>query len=169
MRTKRQIKGTMTFGDFEGMQSATFAHRRIGQPVQLSAGEPGDGRSRDALPHRIRRARWTPVHLRGHEVHAEGWRRRSTRTSRSFCRTTPRCTATFTNRWRAERLRETGTAYLKFRTFEDLAAVGSLAAFLASFQVTGTNDPVIQLQARMRFIAFTAQFVEREYDPLAFA
>src|SRR5664280_317834 len=65
-------------------------------------------------------------------------------------------------------LRETGTAYLKFRTFEDLAAVGSLAGFLTSFQVTGTSDPVMQLQARMRFIAFTAQFVQREYDPLAF-
>jgi hypothetical protein len=65
-------------------------------------------------------------------------------------------------------LRELGTAYLKFRTFQDLAAVGSLAAFLTSFQITGTNDPVIQLQARMRFIAFTAQFVGREYDPLAF-
>jgi hypothetical protein len=65
-------------------------------------------------------------------------------------------------------LRELGTAYLKFLTFQDLAAVGSLAAFLTSFQITGTNDPVIQLQARMRFIAFTAQFVGREYDPLAF-
>ena len=63
--------------------------------------------------------------------------------------------------------RETGTAYLKFRTFEDLAAVGSLAAFLNSFTVTGTDDPVIQFQARMRFLAFTAQFVGREYDPLA--
>jgi hypothetical protein len=66
-------------------------------------------------------------------------------------------------------LRETGTAYLKFRTFEDLAAVSNLAGFLTSFQVTGTGDPVMQLQARMRFIAFTAQFVQREYDPLAFA
>jgi hypothetical protein len=65
-------------------------------------------------------------------------------------------------------LRETGTAYLKFRTFENLAAVGSLADFLTSFQVTGTQDAVMQLQARMRFIAFTAQFVQREYDPLAF-
>jgi hypothetical protein len=46
--------------------------------------------------------------------------------------------------------------------------VGSLADFLISFQVTGTSDPVIQLQARMRFIAFTAQFVQREYDPLTF-
>ena len=63
---------------------------------------------------------------------------------------------------------ETGTAYLKFRTFENLAAVGDLAAFLASFQVTGTGDAVTQLQARLRFIAFTAQFVTREYDPLAF-
>jgi len=60
---------------------------------------------------------------------------------------------------------EIGIGYLKFRTFEDLAAVSNLAGFLASFQVTGTGDPVLQLQARMRFIAFTAQFVERQYDP----
>jgi len=63
--------------------------------------------------------------------------------------------------------RETGTAYLKFRTFESLQATANLAAFLASFQVSGTSDAVVQFQARMRFIAFTAQFVEREYDPLA--
>lgn len=60
-----------------------------------------------------------------------------------------------------------GSALLKFRTFEDLAAAGSLAEFLRSFTVTGTSDPLLQLQARMRFIAFTAQFVQQEYDPLA--
>jgi hypothetical protein len=63
---------------------------------------------------------------------------------------------------------QTGTGYLKFQTFENLAAVSSLADFLASFQITGTSDPVTQLQARLRFLAFTAQFVEREYDPLGF-
>ena len=62
---------------------------------------------------------------------------------------------------------KTGHAYLKFRTFEDLAAIGNLTGFLASFQVTGTNDPVTQLQARMKFIAFTGQFVQYEYDPLS--
>jgi hypothetical protein len=61
---------------------------------------------------------------------------------------------------------EIGTGYMKFRTFEDLAAVSNLAGFLTSFQINGTSDPVMQLQARLRFIAFTAQFVEREYDPL---
>ena len=65
--------------------------------------------------------------------------------------------------------KETGTGLLKFRTFEDLAAVGNLTGFLASFQITGDSDPIIQLQARMRFLAFTAQFVQREYDPLAIA
>jgi hypothetical protein len=65
--------------------------------------------------------------------------------------------------------RETGTAYLKFRTFESLHATASLAAFLTSFQITGTGDAVIQFQARLRFLAFTGQFVEREYDPLALA
>jgi hypothetical protein len=60
-----------------------------------------------------------------------------------------------------------GVAYLKFHTFEDLAAVGNLVGFLGSFQVTGTDDPVIQMQARLRFLAFTAQFVQTTYDPLA--
>jgi hypothetical protein len=62
---------------------------------------------------------------------------------------------------------QVGLGYLKFRTFEDLAAVGNLVGFLSSFQVTGTNDPLLQVQARMRFLAFTAQFVQLEYDPLA--
>lgn len=62
---------------------------------------------------------------------------------------------------------QVGLGYLKFKTFEDLAAIGNLVGFLASFQVTGTNDPLLQLQARMRFLAFTAQFVQLEYDPLA--
>jgi len=62
---------------------------------------------------------------------------------------------------------QVGLGYLKFRTFEDLAATGNLVGFLASFQVTGTNDPLLQLQARTRFLAFTAQFVQLEYDPLA--
>ena len=59
-----------------------------------------------------------------------------------------------------------GFALLKFRTFEDLQAVGNLAAFLRSFRVTGTDDATLRLQAQMRFIAFTSQFVVREYDPL---
>ena len=62
--------------------------------------------------------------------------------------------------------KETGTALLRFQTFEDWAAVENLAGFLGSFQITGTSDPTIQFQARMRFIAFTAQFVQREFDPL---
>ncbi|MCC6861599.1 MAG: GMC family oxidoreductase [Bryobacterales bacterium] len=62
---------------------------------------------------------------------------------------------------------ESGLAYLKFRTFEDFAAAGNLAGFLSSFRVTGTAEPLLQLQARMRFLAFTAQFVQSEYDPLS--
>ena len=65
-------------------------------------------------------------------------------------------------------LTEIGIGRMKFRTLEDLAAVSNLASFLSSFQITGTSDPVMQLQARLRFIAFTAQFVQREYDPLGF-
>jgi hypothetical protein len=38
---------------------------------------------------------------------------------------------------------------------------------LLSFTITGTENPVLQLQARLRFLAFTGQFVQSEYDPLA--
>ena len=62
---------------------------------------------------------------------------------------------------------EVGVAYLKFRTFEDLAAVGNLAGFLSSFKVTGTGNPMLQLQGQMRFLAFTGQFVQLEYDVLS--
>ncbi|HEX8091801.1 MAG TPA: hypothetical protein VF762_23310, partial [Blastocatellia bacterium] len=64
-------------------------------------------------------------------------------------------------------VKEVGTALLKFRTFEDLAATGNLVEFLRSFKITGTGDPLLQAQAQMRFMAFTAQFVQQEYDPLA--
>ena len=61
--------------------------------------------------------------------------------------------------------RELGSGSMKFRTFEDLAATGSLLAFLRSFRITGTDDLLIQTQARLKFLAFTGQFITQEYDP----
>ncbi|HEV2417557.1 MAG TPA: GMC family oxidoreductase, partial [Terriglobia bacterium] len=58
-----------------------------------------------------------------------------------------------------------GSGLLKFRTFQDWAAVESFADFLKSFQVTGTDNLWIKAQARARFLAFTSQFVIREYEP----
>ena len=157
------IKGTMTFGGFEGMGQSSFAidesasrfnYLRVNQATgeaemryHIEFATP-DGRrftfdgtkymQKDSGPGIAELLQdYTTLYCRVHEQTAAG----------------PRAT---------------GMAYLKFRTFEDLAATGSLAAFLTSFQVTGTGDPVMQFQARMRFIAFTAQFVQREYDPLGF-
>lgn len=62
---------------------------------------------------------------------------------------------------------ESGAGVLRFRTFENLSAMESLTEFLRSFQVTGTDDPLIRVQAQVRFLAFTAHFVQREYDPVA--
>lgn len=62
--------------------------------------------------------------------------------------------------------KEIGTGYLKFRTFENIAAFRSLTQFLASFRVTGAgDDALLALRAQMKFAAFTSQFVQREYDP----
>ncbi|OFW10856.1 MAG: hypothetical protein A3H96_20725 [Acidobacteria bacterium RIFCSPLOWO2_02_FULL_67_36] len=63
--------------------------------------------------------------------------------------------------------RQVGAARLKFRTFENLVAARNLVAFLQSFQVTGTDDPLLRTHGLLRFMAFTAQFVQYEYDPLA--
>lgn len=62
--------------------------------------------------------------------------------------------------------RELGTALLKFRTFEDPEALGSFAAYLTSFEVTNTDNLFIKTQAQLRFLAFTNQFITREYDPV---
>jgi hypothetical protein len=62
--------------------------------------------------------------------------------------------------------KELGCGLLKFKTFEDPQAVGSMAKFFSSFQVTGTDSPVLKAEGRARFLAFTNQFILREYDPL---
>ncbi len=62
--------------------------------------------------------------------------------------------------------REVGSALLKFRTFEDPDAVRSLADYLKSFTVTNNDNPFVQAQGQLRFMALTNQFVVREYDPV---
>ncbi len=64
--------------------------------------------------------------------------------------------------------RELGTALLWFRMFQDLSAAESALKFLRSFQVTGTDDPWLKAQAQLRFMAFSSQFIVREYEPLSF-
>ena len=161
------IKGTMTFGAFEGMAAATFNIDESNSRFNYLRVNPATGEAE----------------MRYHIEFAAQDGRRFTFEGTKYMQkdggggvagiaeilqdyTTLYCHVY--QQMPGGILRETGTAYLKFRTFENLAAVGSLADFLASFQVTGTHDPAMQLQARMRFIAFTAQFVQREYDPLAF-
>ena len=68
---------------------------------------------------------------------------------------------------KGEELSVLGAGVVRFRTFEDLPAVGNLANFLASFVVTGTQDPLLRLQGQMRFLAFTGDFIAHEYEPLS--
>jgi len=161
------IKGTMTFGAFEGTPAATFAIDESSSRfnylrVNLATGE-AEMRYHIEFAAQSGR-RFTFEGTKYMQKDGGGGVAGITEILQDY--TTLYCHVF--EQIAGGGLRQTGTAYLKFRTFEDLAAVGSLAGFLTSFQVTGTSDPVIQLQARMRFIAFTAQFVQREYDPLAF-
>jgi hypothetical protein len=160
------IKGTMTFGGFEGMGQSTFAIDESASQFHYLRVNPATNEAE----------------MRYHIEFAVPDGRRFTFDGTKYMQkdsgvgfvgigellqdyTTLYCRV---HEQTAAGPRATGMAYLKFRTFEDLAATGSLAAFLTSFQVTGTGDPVMQFQARMRFLAFTAQFVQREYDPLGF-
>jgi hypothetical protein len=59
-----------------------------------------------------------------------------------------------------------GTALMKFRTFESLAAIGSMAQFGISFTVTGTDDPLVKAAALAKFSAMTTKLILEEYDPL---
>jgi len=62
--------------------------------------------------------------------------------------------------------KEFGCGLMKFKTFEDPQAMGSMAKFFSSFRVTGTDNPALQAEGIARFLAFTNQFILREYDPL---
>jgi hypothetical protein len=55
---------------------------------------------------------------------------------------------------------------LKFKTFEDARAVGSMAIFFGPFEVTGTDSPIQKAEGRARFPKFTEPFILREYEPL---
>jgi len=48
--------------------------------------------------------------------------------------------------------------------FENLEAVARLCEFPAVISVTGTRQSVLKAQAQLRFLAFTNQFVIREYS-----
>jgi hypothetical protein len=161
------IKGTMTFGELEGMKAATFAIDESNSRFNYLRVNPATGEAE--MRYHIEFAaqdgrRFTFQGTKYMQKDGGGGVQGIAEILQDY--TTLYCHVY--QQMLGGVLRETGTAYLKFRTFENLAAVGSLADFLTSFQVTGTHDAVMQLQARMRFIAFTGQFVQREYDPLAF-
>lgn len=65
--------------------------------------------------------------------------------------------------------KELGVGLVTFKTFQNLPAVESLLNFVKSFKVTGTDNPLIKAQAQLQFLAFTNQFVVREYEPLSLA
>ncbi|MGH9445479.1 MAG: GMC family oxidoreductase, partial [Terriglobia bacterium] len=60
-----------------------------------------------------------------------------------------------------------GTGLLKFKTFENLAAVENCINFIRSFRVTGTDNLMFKTQAQLKFLAFTNQFIIHEYEPFS--
>jgi hypothetical protein len=160
------MSGSITFGQFAGKGPATFSMNPSGSRFHYLRTNPATGEGE--MNYRIEFAT-----DEGRRFIFEGvkyMQKSSTGTQPIAdvlqCYTTLYC---HVNEQLADgSTQPTGIAYLRFRTFENLAAVSNLAGFLASFHVTGTSDPAIQFQARMRFLAFTGQFVEREYDPLGF-
>ncbi len=151
------IQGTISFGDFDHRGPAVFAIDESASRFHYLRMNRATAEARDELPHRVRGGGWPALLPRRHQVHAEGLEQIRGELLADY--TTLFCDVSGSGR-------DLGKGVLKFRTFEDLAAVGSLARFLTSFQITGTSDPLVQFQARMRFLAFTGQFVQREYDPL---
>jgi hypothetical protein len=155
-----QLKGTITFGEFEGQAPATYTVDESASRFHYLRINPATAEAEMRYHLEFAGAGGRRYALDGtkymqKEGAGGGPREVLSDYTTLFCRLSDGGGS------------ELGGGVLKFRTFEDLAAAGNLTAFLASFQITGTSDPAIQLQARMRFLAFTGQFVEREYDPLA--
>jgi cholesterol oxidase len=161
------IAGTMQFGDFEGLGALTVAIDESASLFNYLRVSPVTGEAE--MRYHIEFA--TPDSRRFIFEGVKYMQKDGPGGLRSIAEILADFTTLYchvTERLADGSTRETGTALLRFRTFEDLAATANLAGFLASFQVTGTADSAIQLQARLRFIAFTAQFVGRTFDPLGF-
>ena len=139
------MRAPITFGAVRRAGAGNLRHGRLEQPLQLSARESGRRAKREMrLSDRIR-----------------GRRRRSATRSKasSTCRKNAAHQAhrryagglhhavhvTSISRCADGTDKELGIGYLRFRTFENLAAVSNLAGFLASFRITGTSDPAIQV------------------------
>ncbi|MDE3168356.1 MAG: hypothetical protein KGN36_21320, partial [Acidobacteriota bacterium] len=150
------ILGTVSFGDFQGGGPAVFSIDAAASRFHYLRVNPATGEAE--MNYHIE---FLAADAKRYTLEGVKYMRKDSNDPGELLAdyTTLFCTLTQADR-------ELGKGVLKFRTFEDLAAIGSLAQFLTSFQITGTDDPVIQFQARMRFLAFTAQFVQREYDPL---
>ncbi len=58
-----------------------------------------------------------------------------------------------------------GSIFLQSKTAEETAGPGKLDEVLGSWRVTGTDDRLLELHARMRFLAFTGRFLRMECDP----
>jgi hypothetical protein len=162
------IKGTMTFGQFEGMNAATFAIDESASRFNYLRVNPATGEAE--MRYHIEFAaqdgrRFTFQGTKYMQKDGGGGPQGIAEILQDY--TTLYCHVY--QQMAGGALRETGTAYLKFRTFENLAAVGSLADFLTSFQVTGDQRPGdSDCKRACASSPFTAQFVQREYDPLAF-
>jgi len=152
------IKGTMFFGDFEGKGPATFTIDEGKSRFHYLRVNPATAEAE------------MNYHIEFVTTDARRFVFDGTKFMQKDSNAVTELLADYTTLFCEMKQGDTpaGKGVLHFRTFENLAAIGSLAQFLTGFQVTGTGDPLIQFQARMRFLAFTAQFVQREYDPLAF-
>ena len=97
------VKGTMTFGEFEGMQPATFAIDESTSRFNYLRVNPATGEAEMryhiefALPDGRR------FTFDGTKYMQKDGASGTAEHRGDLCRTTPRCTVTFTNRWRAAR------------------------------------------------------------------
>ena len=117
------------FGDRTGSSPST------NRPAASSTSrQPGHRRGRDALPPRLPRPTAAFTFEAASTCRRTG--RRAAAGIASFCRITPRSTATCTNRWRRTPARDR-PGVPEVPTFEDLAAVGNLAGFLSRSRSPG--------------------------------
>ena len=159
------VKGTISFGSMQGKNNATFSLDEQKSTFNYLIVNSSTGEAEMRYHLEFRSDSGTAYVFQG----VKYMERNGAGAAQAILELLGDYTTVYSHVFRrdGDQLTSIGLAYLRFRTFENLAALGSFAAFLGSFTVTGTDNPLFMLQARMRFLAFTAQFVAREYDPLS--
>jgi cholesterol oxidase len=158
------LKGTVSFADFPGIGKATFPieeGRSSSYYVRIDEAA-GEAEIEYRVEFRPQDARRFVLKARKYMCRDEAGSPRSIWDSLADYTTLIAHLFEYDETDDELKVRELGGAHLRFGDFEDIAAVRNRDALLSLFTVKGTQDRTLASFAKLRYLAFTGQFLRAD-------